>query len=35
MVSRAGADKLVVTIKKEQKEKKYIIKEGATQQIQL
>lgn len=35
MVSRAGADKLNITIKKEGKEKSYIIKEGATQKIQL
>lgn len=35
MVSRAGTGKLVVTIKNEKKEKKYIIKEGTTQQIQL
>lgn len=35
IVSRAGAGKLVVTIKKDQKEKKYITKEGTTQHIQL
>jgi hypothetical protein len=35
MVSRAGAGKLTITIKKEGKEKSYIIKEGATQKIQL
>ncbi|THU34059.1 hypothetical protein FAM09_23855 [Niastella caeni] len=34
-VSRAGADKLGITIIKGQKEKKYVIREGATQQIQL
>jgi hypothetical protein len=35
MISRAGAGKLQIVIKKDGKEKNYIIKEGATQKIQL
>jgi len=35
VVSRAGAGKVNITIKKDGKEKTYIIKEGATQKIQL
>jgi hypothetical protein len=34
-VSRALGGKLAITIKKDGREKKYIIKEGATQLIQL
>jgi hypothetical protein len=34
-VSRASGGKLAITIKKDGREKKYIIKEGATQLIQL
>jgi len=34
-VSRASGGKLAITIKKDGKEKKYVIKEGATQLIQL
>ncbi|MCS3801403.1 hypothetical protein [Niastella sp. OAS944] len=35
IVSRAGAGKLAITIKKDGKEKKMVIKEGSTQAIQL
>jgi hypothetical protein len=35
IVSRSGAGKLGITIKKDGKQKTYIIKEGATKQIQL
>jgi cellobiose phosphorylase len=35
IVNRAGAGKLNITIKKDGKEKTYLIKEGATQKIQL
>ena len=35
VVSRAGAGKVNITIKKDGKEKNYIIKEGVTQKIQL
>jgi hypothetical protein len=35
MVSRAGTGKVNITIKKDGKEKSYIIKEGVTQKIQL
>ena len=34
-VTRAAAGKLIVTIKKQGQEKKYTIKEGATQKIVL
>lgn len=35
IISRAGAGKLAITIKKDGKEKKMVIKEGSTQAIQL
>jgi hypothetical protein len=35
VVNRAGAGKLAITIKKGQKEEKYVIKEGAAKLIQL
>ena len=34
-VARAGADKLIITVKKAGQEKKYTIKKGVTQKIQL